>query len=91
MKKLTDLIDVDELEKLFKGTNFGETINSNRDMKLSYALKALEERLYGYHTGYTITQIMTKMKWLTPKQYKITRKGMDVLRANRRESNEKTN
>jgi hypothetical protein len=82
---MSNLINLDDIEKSFSGTNFGDLINSNRDEKLKYTLKALEERLYGYHTGWTITQIMIEMELLTPKSHKVSKKGLKVLRIARRE------
>jgi hypothetical protein len=86
---LNDLIDLEALDNAFHGTNFGEPINSSLDEKKEYTLKQLEQVLYGYYTGYTITQIMIEMKWLTPKGRKISRKGMEILRAKKREVNSK--
>lgn len=73
-------INLGELEKAFEGTNFGEVVMSSTDKKLAYTLKALTERLYGYHTGWTITQIMIELGLLTPKNHIISKKGLRVLR-----------
>ena len=80
MSETESLLDFDDLEKVFKGTNFGDVINSSKEEKYKYVLKALTERLYGYHTGWTITQIMIELGLLTPKGHMVSKRGLKILR-----------
>jgi hypothetical protein len=75
-------ISIEKLNDAFRGTDFGNKVNSNTDEKLKYTLKALTERLYDYHTGSAITHIMIELKLLTPKSHLVTKRGKIILRRN---------
>ena len=75
-------ISIEKLNDAFKGTDFGNKVNSSVDEKLKQVYKSLTDRLYDYHTGSTITQIMIELKLLTPKSHLVTKRGKIILRRN---------
>ena len=66
-------VSEDEINEAFQRTHFG-TEKSNREILSQGVL----ERQAGYHTGWTITQIMVELGLLT-KRKNVTKKGRCFL------------
>ena len=48
------------INSLFKGTNFGETINNNIEAKRKLIAKTLRNQVHGYWSGHTAYSIVVR-------------------------------
>lgn len=71
------------IESLFRGTNFGEPVNSSTKEKTKLIKTALKRQLEGYWTGHTLYHILVNGRFLydakTTEQKRLTQLGVAFL------------